>query len=184
VIIFPVLLRIGQFQATKAEKEETRQMLDNINGSLEANVAEKTLNSVFEALRPKLDEQLTSMPKPETAAPAKREMDDMVAEILALGREGARYRVDDQVQRALERNLATFQQYRPSGGIKLSKLVGFTVPAYSFFSYFCDIQQKHRGGGISLWLSPSPKSPNTPPLLPSPCLSYTFPMTHPRALRP
>jgi hypothetical protein len=102
---------LGQFQSTKGEKEETRQMLQNINGSLGSAVSEETLNGVFEALWPKLSEVLFAIPEPGTSAPPKRSLEDMVGEILALARDAARFRkIDaDVVEVALERNARAFQ---------------------------------------------------------------------------
>jgi len=81
---------LGEFQATKAEKEETRQMLQDVNKSLGSPVAEQTLNNVFDLAWPKLAAQLSALPGPETKVPPKRELEDMVAEILDASRAAAR----------------------------------------------------------------------------------------------
>jgi hypothetical protein len=96
---------LGQFQSTKAEKEETRQMLHSINGTLGSAVSEKTLNGAFDALWPKLEAQLSSLPASATGAP-RRSLEDMVGEILELSRARVRNEADSIAQ--LERQLATF----------------------------------------------------------------------------
>src|SRR6266481_990168 len=73
---------LGEFQATKAEKEETRQMIQDINKYLGSPVSELHLNGTFIALWPRLEVELASLPAPESAIPAKRLVDDIVAEIL------------------------------------------------------------------------------------------------------
>jgi PD-(D/E)XK nuclease superfamily len=103
----------------KGEKEETRQMLQNINGSLGSTVSEKTLNGVFEALWPKLEHELSTMPKPATAAPPKRSLEDMVAEILELSRAGAKVRNETDLEAAFRRQLGAFYgEDKPTGNLK------------------------------------------------------------------
>jgi hypothetical protein len=110
---------LGQFQSTKGEKEETRQMLQNINGSLGSTVSEKTLNGVFEALWPKLEHELSTMPKPATAAPPKRPLEDMVAEILELSRAGAKARNETDLEADFRRQLTAFYgEAKPMGNLK------------------------------------------------------------------
>ncbi|HWY54261.1 MAG TPA: hypothetical protein VNZ03_07345 [Terriglobales bacterium] len=111
---------LGQFQSTKGDKEETRQMLQNINGSLGSTVSEKTLNGVFEALWPKLEHELSTMPKPATAAPPKRSLEDMVAEILELSRAGAKARNETDLQADIRRQLAAafYGEAKPMGNLK------------------------------------------------------------------
>jgi hypothetical protein len=77
---------LGEFQATKAEKEDTRRLMQTLNKGLGSPVADAHLNASFDALWPKLKEVLDSMPKPEADVPPKRSLDDMVAEILEISR--------------------------------------------------------------------------------------------------
>ncbi len=77
---------LGMFQATKAEKEDTRHLVHTINKALGSTVTEATLNGVFDALWPELEKKLSALPAPGTAIPPKRPVDDMVAEILELSR--------------------------------------------------------------------------------------------------
>jgi hypothetical protein len=87
---------LGEFQATRAEEQDTWQMLGDMNKALNSPVSEDTLKGVFSVLWPKLRERLSSLPEPETKLPAKRSTDDMVVEILELSRAGAKDRLDYQ----------------------------------------------------------------------------------------
>jgi hypothetical protein len=55
-----------------------------------------------------LEAELSAMPKPDEAVPQKRSLEDMVAEILALSREGARFRKVDIFGEQIEGNLRAF----------------------------------------------------------------------------
>lgn len=77
---------LGEFQATKAEREDTLQMLQDINRALGSPVSEQTLGDVFDLAWPKLEAKLTRLPDHESPIPPKRETEDMVAEILELVR--------------------------------------------------------------------------------------------------
>ena len=108
---------LGDFQATKAEEEETRQMLQDVNKGLGSPLTEKTLNDVFDLAWPMLAAQLSTLPKPETAVPPKRELAEIVAEILDVSRVAARTGQELQeqvahVKRVLDR--APFGDYMMS----------------------------------------------------------------------
>lgn len=108
---------LGDFQATKAEKEDTRQMLQDVNKGLGSPLAEKTLNDMFDLVWPNLATQLSSLPAPKTAVPPKRELPDIVAEILDVSRVAARTGQElqeqvAQVKRILDR--APFGDYMMS----------------------------------------------------------------------
>jgi len=77
---------LSEFQATKPEKEDTRQLLQNMNVALASPLGEATLNGVFDALWPNLEAQLTALPKPETEVPPTRKVEDMVGELLEIVR--------------------------------------------------------------------------------------------------
>jgi hypothetical protein len=77
---------LGQFQATIADRVQTGRMLQDINRTLGSPVLELDLSAVFDAMWPKLETALSSMPEPETAAPPKRTVEDMFGEILNLVR--------------------------------------------------------------------------------------------------
>lgn len=92
---------LGQFQATKADKAQTGQMLQDINKTLGSPVLEQNLAAVFDAMWPTLEAALSSMPKPETDVPPKRSLEDMVAEILELSRAEAKVRSQAQFRAGL-----------------------------------------------------------------------------------
>jgi hypothetical protein len=81
---------LGEFQATMAEKEEIRKLIQDIGKTLDSPIVGPTLDGVFEALWPTLEEKLASMPKEQSSTPPKRSLEDMVAEILKLTRLTAR----------------------------------------------------------------------------------------------
>jgi hypothetical protein len=93
---------LGDFQTTKAEKEETRQMLQDVNKALGLPISEQTLNDVFDLAWPKLLSALDSMPEPETAAPPKRTVEDMFGEIISLLRGEAKARYEAKIRDRLE----------------------------------------------------------------------------------
>ncbi|SRR6266550_399781 len=116
---------LSEFQATKAEKEETRQMLQDVNKSLGSPVAEQPLNNLFDLAWPKLQEQLSALPGPETKVPPKRELADMVAEILDVSRGAAKTgqvlqeqvsHVQDVLSHAPFANLAAYAPWMTPGG--------------------------------------------------------------------
>lgn len=81
---------LGLFQATEAERDETRKLVHAVNKALEASpVPESNLNDLFDAMWPQLDKQLTALPAATGAAAPKRSMEDMMAEVLELSRGGA-----------------------------------------------------------------------------------------------
>jgi hypothetical protein len=100
---------LGEFQATKAEKEDTRRLVHTLNKGLGSPVTEPHLNGTFDALWPRLEGALASMPKSETAAPPKRSIQDMVAEILELSRTAAKARSDEEFGASVRRQLAAFR---------------------------------------------------------------------------
>lgn len=93
---------LGEFQATRAEKEDTLKMIQDMNKSLGSPVTESTLNGVFDALWAQLEAQLLALPEPESKVPPKRSVDDMVAEILDTTRALAKssQSLQDEITRA------------------------------------------------------------------------------------
>jgi len=83
---------LAQFQATKADVDETRQMLRDMNKALGSPITEQTVDGVFTAMWPTLEQKLNSMPPAPANAPPKRGMPDMVEEILELVRAAAKER--------------------------------------------------------------------------------------------
>lgn len=79
------------FQATKAEKEDTRKLISAINLAINGEdlVPEANLAIAFEKMWPDLEQKLMSMPSPEEVVEAKRTSEEMIAEILELTRDAA-----------------------------------------------------------------------------------------------
>jgi len=74
---------LGQFQGTVANKERTASMFQDINQALGSQVREDNLSELFDKMVwPDLEQKLSSMPKPEKDAPAKRSLEEMIEEIL------------------------------------------------------------------------------------------------------
>lgn len=74
---------LAWFQWTKANKADTRKLIGTINKHLDtAPLPESTLNATFEKWWPDLDEKLKALPAPSGAPPARRDTDEIVAEIL------------------------------------------------------------------------------------------------------
>ena len=84
---------LGMFQATKADKEDTRKLVHSINLAVgSAPVPEPDLDEIFDAMWPKLEERIQTMPQAEENVDAKRSPEDMIAEILELSRADANRR--------------------------------------------------------------------------------------------
>ena len=78
---------LGMFQATTADKEDTRKLVHTINKHLDADpVPETGLNSLFDKMWPELEDKLKELPQPPGAPPPKRPLEEMVAEVLELTR--------------------------------------------------------------------------------------------------
>jgi hypothetical protein len=82
---------LGRFQATKAEKEETRRLVHSINRVLsEAPLPDTSINRLFDALWPDLENALQSLSGSTTTALPVPDVPAMIAEILAWTRAQAR----------------------------------------------------------------------------------------------
>jgi hypothetical protein len=80
-----------QFQATRAEKEDTRKLLHTINKALDKQALSETqLNSTFDIWWPKLEERLGSIPPFQGSAPPQRPEREILEELLELVRGVAR----------------------------------------------------------------------------------------------
>ena len=80
-------LPLGMFQATKARKEDTRKLIRTINTSVsEEPVSERDLDEIFNAMWPRFEQMLGTLPAPEETARVKRSVEDMVPEILEIVR--------------------------------------------------------------------------------------------------
>jgi hypothetical protein len=75
------------FQATKANKDQTRDLVHTINKHLDATpVPDTRLDSTFEKWWPDLEKTLTTLPPPSETPPRYPDTREMVAEILELTR--------------------------------------------------------------------------------------------------
>jgi hypothetical protein len=102
---------LGMFQATKADAEDTFRLISAINAAIgDDPVPEPRLRETFDAMWPKLEQKLASMPGPEEAVQAKRAPEDMIAEILDISRAEAnrRKRTD-----SLDPFLPLFEEFVP-----------------------------------------------------------------------
>ncbi len=102
---------LGMFQHTRADKDETKQMLSSINAAIsEDPVPEPALDKLFERMWPDLEKEIKAMPAPEETVPGKRPVEDMVAEMLDMMRaDVTRRRKAD----FMEAYLPMFQQLLP-----------------------------------------------------------------------
>jgi hypothetical protein len=84
---------LGMFQATRAEKVDTRRLVHTINKTVsEEPLSEGKLDQVFEAMWPNLEGQLRCLPPAETDVEFRRSVEEMVAEILEITRADANRR--------------------------------------------------------------------------------------------
>jgi hypothetical protein len=77
---------LGLFQATKAEKDDTRSLVHSINKNLETTIADSVVDETFDKWWPDLEKKLSALPKPSGIVPPKRGVDEIAAEILDLNR--------------------------------------------------------------------------------------------------
>jgi hypothetical protein len=74
------------FQATKSNKEDTRALVSSINKAVsESPIQEPQLDVIFAKWWPELEQKLATIPPSDQAVP-KRQLDDMVAEVLQIAR--------------------------------------------------------------------------------------------------
>jgi hypothetical protein len=82
---------LAQFQATKAQKNDILQLLKTLNTALGDNaLPEAHIDEAFEVWWPKLESQLSALPKEETQTKIHRPDRELLEEILALVRNRAR----------------------------------------------------------------------------------------------
>jgi len=101
---------LAMFQATTAEKEDTRRLIHSINKNLDAAVPDSRVNHLFDKLWPDLEKELAGIPEPSGAAPPKRPPEEMLAEILELSRASAQSRKSVEV---LDPYLPAFAEFMP-----------------------------------------------------------------------
>jgi len=102
---------LGMFQGTKSTKEDTYRLVQTINRVVsDEPISDDNLETIFEAMWPKLENRLNSLPPAESAVPAKRPPDEIMGEILELARAQASFREKTQF---LDAYIPTFQQFLP-----------------------------------------------------------------------
>jgi hypothetical protein len=75
---------LAEFEATKADKEDTRRLVQTINNALGSDaLSEKQLDSTFDKWWTELEEMLNEIPPAQTPA-VRRSPDDMLEEVLEL----------------------------------------------------------------------------------------------------
>ncbi|MGC1621088.1 MAG: toll/interleukin-1 receptor domain-containing protein [Candidatus Acidiferrum sp.] len=77
---------LAMFQATTADKEDTRKLIHSINKILDATVADGRLNHLFDKLWPDLEQRLSALPSPPGAIPPKCSPDEIAADTLEIVR--------------------------------------------------------------------------------------------------
>jgi hypothetical protein len=106
-----VLSPLGMFQDTKTTKGDTLRMVRTINRVVsDEPIAEETLVEVFDAMWPKLQDCLNSLPEPSEGTHAKRPQDEILTELLDLARAQANFR--DRTQ-FLDAYIPMYQQLLP-----------------------------------------------------------------------
>jgi hypothetical protein len=86
---------LSMFQATNADREDTRKLVHAINKAVQdAPISESNLDELFDAMWPNLEKSLISIPMPEQRVEVKRSVEDMTAEILDWARAEPQRRMD------------------------------------------------------------------------------------------
>ena len=74
---------LSMFQATRADKEDTRKLIHAINNAVQDTpISESDLDELFDAMWPNLERSHIGIPPPDQSVEVTRSTDDMVAEIL------------------------------------------------------------------------------------------------------
>lgn len=94
---------LGMFQATRAEKDETRRLVHAINRALDGDpVSSINLDATFDGVWPRLEEKLSAIPKSNPTIQTTRTTDEMLAELLENSRaEANRRRKSDDLDKYL-----------------------------------------------------------------------------------
>ncbi len=99
---------LGQFNATKAEKEDTRKLMHTINGALDQGaLSQSQLDGAFEMWWSELEKVLANIPDPEEKPAVQRDEREMIEEILEIARGLAR---QESTERASKTTLQTALQ--------------------------------------------------------------------------
>jgi hypothetical protein len=109
---------LGMFQATSATKEDTRALVLSINKAVgDSPVPDQNLEVIFERMWPDLEDKLARMPRSEQPAP-KRQLDDMVTEMLEIARAEGNSRKSmelqiSRIQDTLNRGIFSQSRWNP-----------------------------------------------------------------------
>lgn len=123
---------LAQFQATIANEEDTRKLVQTINRVLgDEALGDERVNTAFEKFWPDLEEALASIPAAEGQPEPQRSVEDMVEEILALVRALEREMVLDR--RRQERVIGEFT-LPSSGSLDVDAYVRRAIPTTSTIS--------------------------------------------------
>lgn len=99
------------FQGTRANKDDTLMLVRTINRVVSDDpITDENLGVIFEAMWPKLELRLQSLPGPSEAIPARRPPDEVMNEILELVRAQASHR---EKTKFMDAYIPTFQQFLP-----------------------------------------------------------------------
>jgi TIR domain len=90
---------LAQFQSTKAEKEDTKRLLQTINRALgPLSLQETVLDDVFEAMWPRLERRIQQIPLTQGGKQSLRNPAEIMEEILVLVRSYARQNVASEIK--------------------------------------------------------------------------------------
>jgi TIR domain len=75
---------LAMFQATTAEKEDTRKLVHSLNKNLDSTVENNNLDYLFDKVWPDLEQRLANLPTPAGKIPPGRSTDEVAADTLEL----------------------------------------------------------------------------------------------------
>jgi hypothetical protein len=78
---------LSQFQGVDASKEGTLKLVKSLNEAAENIIEKDRLERAFSKFWPDLDQSLSKVPEPRPGAPERRDLDDLVREVLVLVRD-------------------------------------------------------------------------------------------------
>jgi ppGpp synthetase/RelA/SpoT-type nucleotidyltranferase len=77
---------LGMFQSAVADEPQTFQLVETINSCQERQLSEAQLRTIFDKFWPDLKQKLNAIAAADKMVQPKRDVRDMVAEILAIAR--------------------------------------------------------------------------------------------------
>jgi hypothetical protein len=139
-----------QFNAAKANEEDTLKLVHTVNDAQETPLPKSTLEESYEVWWPKLEERLSNLPRPQIAVKYARPEREILEELLDLVREQARMnasRVD---------SLDLFNSDENSEPAAWTPNMGFTPGAYVQHSKYgrgLILRREGKGAAIKLTVS-------------------------------